>query len=268
MYQYWLAKYYDAAWYAWYQESYLPSLNAMQDSTAGQDAAPAADDSNEQSTTYDVTDSTQQQVIGEPAELPQGTQTQSEFESQASVAVSTMAEQGSMFPDADVLGSESSFSQQTTAVATAEVPDSDAQLNSAAADSAELTQAEASEQPLGASEEYSLTFSLGGDSQQPHGLPDQEGGESEAFAGLATEEPVEDAAQDAPELPNQATAADDAEPVLAQEDSFFEDQAAAQQPAQTPTKGNRFNTDFLNSASMNQQCDCWGIVASCSRVCD
>lgn len=244
VYQYWLAKYYDGAWYSWYQEQYLPTLTSAQDSdTTAQEGAPTAGDLTAQFAAPDAADSAQTQQPAELAELRQDTQPQPEFASQASTAMSTMAEQGSMFPDMDVLGGDSPPAEQTSAVATtAELQhESDAQI-----DSAESTQAVSSDEALGAPEDFPLTFALGGETSLGE-LPQQTRDDPEAFTELATQEPTRgmtDAHMGSE--PRQDLVAgsqpgfDEAvatEPTLDQEDSFVEDQARPSQAAGTPTKG-------------------------------
>ena len=244
VYQYWLAKYYDGAWYTWYQEQYLPTLTTAQDpDTTAQEGAATAGDLTAQYAEPDAANSAQTQQPAELAELPQDAQPQPEFESQASAAMSTMAVQGSMFPDTDLLGGESPPAEQTSAVATtADLElESDAQL-----DSAESTQPMSSEEAVGAPEDFPLTFALGG--ELPLGeLPQQTQDDSEAFTELATQEPTQgmtgthmgsEPRQDL--VAGSQLGSDEAvatESTLGQEDSFLEDQARPSQAAGTPTKG-------------------------------
>lgn len=228
VYQYWLAKYYDAAWYGWYQEQYLPSLSAMQSeapeatSTIVEEPAPTADESS-QFPAYDAADDTQR---AESAEVPQEGETKPEFESQASAVPSTMAEQGSMFPDTDVMGFDPPPAEESSAVATAEEPASDAQLASTADVLEASTQALSNEEVLGISADYPLSFSLGGESEQPNEISESTQVASDAFAELATHEPAQDSAQKESSHAFQAGAEKnmDVEPGLVGEDSFFEDQ--------------------------------------------
>ena len=244
VYQYWLATYYDGAWYQWYQEQYLPALTTAQDpDTTAQEGAATAGDLTAQFAAPDAADSAQTQQPAELVELPLAAQPQPEFESQASAAMSTMAVQGSIFPDTDLLGGDSPPAEQTSAVATtAELElESDAQL-----DSAESTQVMSSEEALGAQEDFPLTFALGGNEVQLNESSQQAQDDSAAFAELATEEPTQGLTDARINSEPQDLAADSqlgsdedvaVEPPLGQEDSFVEDQANPNRAVGTPTKG-------------------------------
>lgn len=227
VYQYWLSRYFDAAWYSWYQQSYLPEMTGVpyagpegepQDQAGDaltpeeaalpqfEDALPPGDAVAPQvdytGGGVDLSASNQPLDGFETAQLIQA---EPEFATQPSAALSTMAVQGSMMPDSALLGTDSPPSEEgALEVATAEeVVELSGPLSSEAQAGPELA------------EDYPLEFSLG-------------------------------ATQD--ELSQQDEVPEEAE--LAQEDSFVKDQAAAAAQTATPTKGNIFmSTQCLSAAT-------------------